>query len=99
MWGPEQKPVHLLETIMSVRKLVNGSPALLDSLVVSNDVDRAKLAPAYATGFCTILLDEPPQAVNVIIGGTASTKDSSMKTPPKNGVTQSDNDSQCAQTR
>ena len=42
----EGAPVHLLETIKSVRKLVNGSPALLDSLVVGNAADEAALAAA-----------------------------------------------------
>ena len=48
LWGyfVEGTPVHLTETIKSVRKLVNGSPALLDSLNVGNDADRRALADA-----------------------------------------------------
>ena len=72
LWGyfVEGAPVHLLETIKSVRKLVNGSPALLDSLVVTNDADRRLLGEKFGGGFSTIDLAEPPHAVNVVVGGT-----------------------------
>ena len=43
--------MNLLETIKSVRKLFNGSPALLDSLVVQNAADRTLLVDAYGRGY------------------------------------------------
>ena len=61
------------ETIKSVRKLVNGSPTLLDSLAFADDDLPEQLASAYARGgFCIVELDEPPRAVNVRIGGKRS---------------------------
>ena len=74
LWGyfVEGAPAHLLETIKSVRKLVNGSPVLLDSLQVKVAADREALADAYAGGYDTsmVTLSEPPEAVNVVVGGT-----------------------------
>ena len=80
-------PVNLTENIRPVRKLVNGSPALLDSLVFPDgavpgvrvyDEQRGvwqtcALEEALdGRGFCTIELNEPPLAVNVRIGGKTS---------------------------
>ena len=69
LWGyyVEGAPAHLLETIKSVRKLVNGSPVLLDSLQVKSDADRQLLVAAYAVGYSAamVTLSEPPEAVNV----------------------------------
>ena len=70
----EGAPVHLLETIKSVRKLVNGSAGLLDSLELRNDVDRRRVAEAYEAGFNDgreVELELAPLAVNVVVGGTA----------------------------
>lgn len=74
----EGAPVHLTETIKSVRKLVNGSPGLLDSLNVTNAADRRRICDAYAAGFqqdadgaaVMVTLDKAPQSVNVVVGGT-----------------------------
>ena len=72
LWGyfVEGAPVHLLETIKSVRKLVNGSPALLYSLVVTNEDDQTTLANGIAGGHEMVTLEKPPKAVNVIVGST-----------------------------
>ena len=72
LWGyfVEGAPVHLLETIKSVRKLVNGTPGLLDSLVVNNDKDKHLLRSKFAGGHDVLTLEEPPYAVNIIVGGT-----------------------------
>lgn len=74
LWGyfVEGAPVHLTTTIKSVRKLVNGSPALLDSLNVGNNADRRLLADAYEEGFSEHTLEAAPLAVNVVVGGTAA---------------------------
>ncbi len=69
----EGVPVLLLDTISSVRMLVNGSPGLLDSLTITNPVDLALIVRAYNTGYnngVTITLEETPIAVNVVVGGT-----------------------------
>ena len=75
LWGyfVEGAPVNLIETIKSVRKLVNGSPALLDSLDFEGGVVPATLADAIARGgYKKVVLDAPPLAVNVRVGGTQS---------------------------
>ena len=57
------------------RAAQNGSPALLDSLVVANDADQQLLAAAYNAGYSEdgyVTLSEAPKAVNVIVGGTAT---------------------------
>ena len=90
LWGyfVEGAPVHLLETIKSVRKLVNGSPALLDSLQVRSAADRTVLEQAYRDGYDggelvtlrggnggkMVTLAEAPEAVNVIVGGTRAAR-------------------------
>ena len=51
----EGAPVNLTETVKSVRELVNGSPALLDSLEFEGGNVPAALAAAIALGgFCEI---------------------------------------------
>jgi hypothetical protein len=42
----EGAPVHMTETIKSVRKLVNGTPGLCDSLVIMDDVEAFKIQTA-----------------------------------------------------
>ena len=68
----EGAPVLLLSTISSVRKLVNGSPGLLDSLTVANDADRDAIEVAYQVGYSDdiVTLERTPIAVNVTVGGT-----------------------------
>ena len=66
-------PINLTSTIKSVRMLVNGSAALLDSLCFRGGVIPPELEAAYrARGFREVPLDEPPLAVNVCVGGTQS---------------------------
>ena len=75
LWGyfVQGAPIHLTETLKSVRKLVNGSPALMDSLSFRDDEIPEQLARAYARGgFEVVELDEAPRAVNVRIGGKQS---------------------------
>jgi hypothetical protein len=69
----EGVPVLLLDTISSVRMLVNGSPGLLDSLTITNPADFALVERAYNTGYnngAAVTLEETPIAVNVVVGGT-----------------------------
>lgn len=72
LWGyfVEGAPVHLLETIKSVRKLVNGSPGLLDSVVAANEADQSLIRTSYQAGYATVILEAPPRAVNIIVGGS-----------------------------
>jgi hypothetical protein len=70
----EGVPVLLLDTISSVRMLVNGSPGLLDSLTTTNPADLALIERAYNTGYnnsatVTVTLI----AVNVAVGRCLST--------------------------
>ncbi len=64
----EGAPVLLLETISSVRSLVNGSAGLLDSLTITNEADFIKVKRAYLEGYidCLVTLDSAPHAVNVV---------------------------------
>eukprot|EP00966_Prymnesium_polylepis_P319841 7376263-Prymnesium_polylepis.1 len=85
LWGyfVEGAPVNLIETVKSVRKLVNGSPALLDSLEFEGGNVPAALAAAIACGgFCEIELDAPPYAVNVRVGGVQSPPGSAPGSAP-----------------
>jgi hypothetical protein len=68
----EGAPVLLGKTIKSVRKLVNGSPGLLDSLNVINAADLQRIENGYNTGFDKnmVTLESMPLAVNVVVGGT-----------------------------
>jgi len=68
----EGAPVLLLDTISSVRSLVNGSAGLLDSLTITNAADSSKIARAYIDGYndSFVTLDSAPLAVNVVFGGT-----------------------------
>ena len=62
----------LTETISSVRKLVNGSQGLLNSLTITDDNDLARLSSAYAMGYDVYMtsLNNAPLAVNIVFGGT-----------------------------
>ena len=75
LWGyfVEGAPVHITANINSVRKLVNGTPGLLHSLILNSEAheDRAKLAQGYETN-TMVTLAKPPRAVNIIVGGTPS---------------------------
>jgi hypothetical protein len=68
----EGAPVLQLATISSVRQLVNGTPCLLDSITVTNEIDRDTIANAYQVGYSEdfVTLECMPTAVNVIVGGT-----------------------------
>jgi len=68
----EGAPVLLLSTISSVRKLVNGTPALLDSLTVTNESDHEAIQIAYQLGYSGdfVTLQSKPIAVNVVVGGS-----------------------------
>ena len=62
----------VMDTISSVRMLVNGSPGLLDSLTITDGDDLTSLRMAYEVGYnenMTSLLF-PPLAVNIVCGGT-----------------------------
>ena len=62
----------VMDTISSVRMLVNGSPGLLDSLTITDGDDLTSLRMAYEGGYnenMTSLLF-PPLAVNIVCGGT-----------------------------
>jgi hypothetical protein len=75
LWGyfVEGAPAYLTETICAPRKLVNGSPVLLRSLVFQGNVVPAAVEDAFDEGgFRVIELDEPPLYVNVIVGGAAT---------------------------
>ena len=75
LWGyyVEGAPAYMTETICAPRKLVNGSPVLLRSLVFDAGVVPENVRRAYAANkFEVVELDEPPLYVNVIVGGTAA---------------------------
>ena len=75
LWGyfVEGAPVNLTETIKSVRKLVNGSPGVLDSLEFRGGLVPENLSAAFAEGrFQVVELAEPPLAANVRVGGAQS---------------------------
>ena len=70
-------------TIKSVRKLVNGSAGILDSLSFRGGVIPPNLEAAYrARRFDEVVLDEPPLAVNVRVGGMPSPKGSAPGSAP-----------------
>ena len=83
----EGAPVMLTETLKSVRKLVNGSPGILDSLSFNDSSlsssDASKVREAYVKGgFQEVVLDGEPLAVNVRVGGRQSPKGSAPGTAP-----------------
>jgi hypothetical protein len=55
-----------------VRHLVNGTPCLLDSITVTNEVDREAMENAYQVGYSEdiVTFECMPLAVNVGFGGT-----------------------------
>jgi hypothetical protein len=67
----EGAPVLQLATISSVRHLVNGTPCVLDSITVTNDVDRDAMPNAYQVGYSEdiVTFESMPLAVNVVVGG------------------------------
>ena len=75
IWGyfVEGAPVHITANINSVRKLVNGTPGVLHSLILESEAheDQDKLAEGYRTN-TMVTLAKPPRAVNIIVGGTPS---------------------------
>ena len=69
----EGAPVTLEATIKSVRKLSNGSPGVLDSLSFEGGAIPPELERAYTLGgYQEVILDAPPKAVNIRVGGTTS---------------------------
>ena len=67
----EGAPVLLMDNIKSTRGLVNGSPALQDSLDFGGNPIPDALRRAYEDGgYHLVTLDEPPAAVNVRVGST-----------------------------
>lgn len=69
----EGAPVNLTDTIMATRKLVNGTPGLLDSLSFRDGTVPEALAAAYDKGvYVEVTLDEPPLSVNVRVGSKAN---------------------------
>jgi hypothetical protein len=60
-----------LATISSVRHLVNGTPCVLDSITVTNDVDLDAMHNAYQVGYSEdiVTFESMPLAVNVVVGG------------------------------
>ena len=73
--------MNLTSTIKSVRKLVNGSAGILDSLSFRGGVIPPNLEAAYrARRYCEVVLEEPPFAVNVRVGGEQSPKGSAPGT-------------------
>ena len=66
-----------------MRKLVNGSAGLLDSLSFVEDTIPQELEAAYRDGgYHEIELIQPPLAVNVRVGGKQSPKGSKPGTAP-----------------
>ena len=68
LWGyfVAGAPVLLTDNIRSTRKLVNGSPALLDSLTFREGQLPGEVAAAYRSGgFKVVELAEAPYSVNV----------------------------------
>ena len=75
LWGyfVEGAPGYMTATMCAPRKLVNGSPVLLRSLVFEGNVVPEAVSEAFAAGgFRVIELEEPPQYINVIVGGAAT---------------------------
>ena len=66
-----------------MRKLVNGSAGILDSLSFRGGAIPAALEAAYrARRFREVVLDDPPLAVNVRVGGTPSPPGSAPGSAP-----------------
>ena len=71
----EGAPALLLETISSVRMLVNGSAGVLESLSITNENDLGLISGAYAAGYDINMttLENAPVAVNIVCGANNST--------------------------
>ena len=75
----EGAPVNLTDTIMATRKLVNGTPGLLDSLSFRNGTVPDALDRAYDVGgYVEVTLEEPPLSVNVRVGSKANAERPSL---------------------
>ena len=68
-WFCEGFPILLANTIRSTRKLVNGTPGLLDSLAFKDDVVPAAVSAAGGHWTGGPIDIEPPYAVNVRVSG------------------------------
>ena len=71
-WGyfAELAPFMMTANIKAVRKLVNGTPALGDSLQFESSIVPEQLRTAYANGvFREVTLEKPPKAINLRVGG------------------------------
>ena len=72
LWGyfVEGAPANLTENIKAVRKLVNGSCVLLDSLIwVDNAIPPAVSTALSRRCYCVVELEEIPSAVCVRVSG------------------------------
>ena len=69
-WFVESAPYLLSANIKAGRKLVNGTPALGDSLQYENNVVPEQLTTAYENDtFSVVTLEKPPKAINLLVGG------------------------------
>ena len=72
LWGyfVESAPFMMTVSINAVRKLVNGTPALGDSLQFEYNIVPEHLKTAYKNKvFSEVTLEKPPKAVNLCVGG------------------------------
>lgn len=69
-------PILISDNLRSTRKLVNGTPGLLYSLNIDDEIEKAKVDHAHVEakrfGFDGeyVILSKPPVSVNTIVGGT-----------------------------
>jgi len=71
-WGyfAELAPFMMMASTKAVRKLVNGTPALGDSLQFESNVMPEQLRTAYANGvFREATFEKPSEAINLRVGG------------------------------
>ena len=74
LWGyfVEGAPANITENLKAVKKLVNCTPALLDSLLFVDNLIPQSLLNAYAAGGCQVVeleLHERPLAAGVRVSG------------------------------
>ena len=75
LWGyfVESAPYMITANINATRKIVNGSPALGDSLKFENHIVPEQLQTAYEVGgFRVVTLENPPRAINLRVGGVVT---------------------------